>query len=68
MAAVEYGKGRVFISADSMFCQPLRIELADNAKLLENIVGWLARKKVTKEKRDEFKSNGLFLNKEVFFD
>ena len=68
MAAVEYGKGRVFISADSMFCQPLRIELADNAKLLENIIGWLARKKVTKEKRDEFKSNGLFLNKEVFFD
>ena len=51
-----------------MFCQPLRIELADNAKLLENIIGWLARKKVTKEKRDEFKSNGLFLNKEVFFD
>jgi hypothetical protein len=68
MGAVEYGKGRVFVNADSMFCQPMRIELADNAVLLENIVGWLARKEVTKAKRDEFKNNGLFLNKEVFQD
>jgi hypothetical protein len=68
MGAIEYGKGRVFVSADAMFCQPLRIELADNAALLENIVGWLARKPVTQEMRDAFKNKGLFLNKEVFAD
>ena len=66
MGAVECGKGRVFVSADSMFCQPLRIELADNAALLENIVGWLVRRPVTQAMRDGFRRNGLFLDKTCF--
>ena len=66
MGAVECGKGRVFVSADAMFCQPMRIELADNAALLENIVGWLSRKNVTEKMRDDFKRNGLFLGKAAF--
>ena len=63
MATVELGRGRVFVSADSMFCQPMRIELADNAALLENAVGWLARRPVTQEMREEFKA-GLFIGKD----
>ena len=66
MGAVECGKGRVFVSAESMFCQPMRIELADNAALLENVVGWLARKPVTQAMRDDFRRNGLFLGKAAF--
>lgn len=65
VATVEFGKGRVFISADSMFMQPMRIELADNAFLLENAVGWLLREEVTDEMRLKFK-DGLFLTKEAF--
>ena len=66
MGALECGKGRVFVSAESMFCQPMRIELADNAALLENIVGWLARRQVTQKMRDDFRRNGLFLGESVF--
>ena len=66
MGAVECGNGRVFVSAESMFCQPMRIELADNAALLENVVGWLARKPVTQAMRDDFRRNGLFLGKAAF--
>ena len=60
MAAAECGKGRVFVSADAMFCQPFRITQADNAVLLQNIVGWLLRKDVTPEMREAIKSE-LFL-------
>ena len=63
MATVELGRGRVFVSADSMFCQPMRIELADNAALLENVVGWLASRPVTQEMREEFKA-GLFIGED----
>lgn len=66
MGAVECGKGRVFVSADAMFCQPMRIELADNAALLENIVGWLSRRKVTQKMRDDFRRSGLFLDRLAF--
>ena len=66
MGAVECGKGRVFVSADAMFSQPMRIELADNAALLENIIGWLSRKKVTQKMRDDFRKDGLFLGKPAF--
>ena len=64
MAAVAYGKGRVFVSADAMAFQPLRIETADNAALLENVVGWLLRERVTPEMRATFKAN-LFVTKEA---
>ena len=57
MAAVEVGKGRVFVSADTMFWQPLRIELADNAALTENLVGWLVRQPVTDAMREDFRKN-----------
>ena len=66
MGAVEFGKGRVFVSADAMFAQPMRIECADNAALLENVVGWLVRKEVTDEMREEFRTKGLFLDKACF--
>ena len=65
MAAVEVGKGRVFVSADAMAFQPFRIGEADNAALLENVVGWLLGKPVTQAMRDEFKKN-LFLTEDVF--
>lgn len=57
MMAVEHGKGRMFLSADAMAFQPFRIELADNAALLENIVGWLLNRPVTPEMRDAFRAN-----------
>ena len=57
MVAVEHGKGRMFLSADAMAFQPFRIELADNAALLENIVGWLLNRPVTPEMRDAFRAN-----------
>ena len=61
MAALEIGKGRMFFSSDAMAFQPFRIGEADNAALLENIVGWLLRTPVTQEMRDEFKAN-LFVD------
>lgn len=60
MGAVDFGKGRVFVSADTMAFQPFRIEQADNAVLLENIVGWLLRQPVAAEQREAFK-NDLFV-------
>ena len=46
MLAVERGKGRVFVSADNMFCQPYRITEADNARFLDNVIDWLVGRKV----------------------
>jgi hypothetical protein len=60
MAYGRYGKGKVFVSADAMAFQPFRIEHADNAALLVNIMGWLLDRPVTKSMRESFKSN-LFL-------
>lgn len=60
MAAATVGKGRVFFSADAMVFQPFRIEHADNAALLENVMGWLLDKPVTQAMREDFKAN-LFL-------
>ena len=65
MAAVQVGKGRVFVSADAMAFQPFRINEADNAALLENVMGWLLGKPVTQSMRDEFKAN-LFLTEKTF--
>ena len=61
MAALEIGKGRMFFSSDAMAFQPFRIGEADNAALLENIVGWLVQKPVTQLMRDEFKAH-LFVD------
>ena len=60
MGAVRHGKGRVFVSADTMFCQPHRIGEADNAALLHNVVGWLLRRPVASADRAAFKKS-LFL-------
>jgi hypothetical protein len=62
---VQIGKGRVFVSADAMAFQPFRINEADNAALLENVMGWLLDKPVTQAMRDEFKAN-LFLTEKTF--
>ena len=67
MAAAQVGKGRVFVSADAMAFQPFRINEADNAALLENVMGWLLDKPVTQDMREAFKAN-LFLTKETFGD
>ena len=61
MAALEIGEGRMFFSSDAMAFQPFRIGEADNAALLENIVGWLLKKPVTQSMRDEFKAS-LFVD------
>ena len=60
MVAQEFGRGRIFISADLMAFQPGRIEHGDNAALLENVVGWLARKPVDGVMRKSFRE-GLFI-------
>ena len=60
MGAADFGKGRVFVSADTMAFQPFRIEQADNAALLENIIGWLVRQPVSSERREAFR-NDLFV-------
>ena len=59
------GNGRVFVSADAMAFQPFRINEADNAALLENVMGWLLGKPVTQGMRDAFKAN-LFLTEKTF--
>lgn len=64
MGAVDFGKGCVFVSADTMAFQPFRIEQADNAALLENIVGWLLRRPVTEAMRESFKHD-LFIKEGV---
>ncbi len=61
MGAVRHGKGRVFVSADTMFCQPHRIGEADNAALLHNVIGWLLHRPVDASDRSAFKRN-LFLD------
>ena len=65
MAAEQVGKGRVFVSADAMAFQPFRINEADNAALLENVMGWLLDKPVTQDMRDAFKAS-LFLTEKTF--
>ena len=51
---------RVFASTDPMMFQPFRIEHGDNANLLLNAVGWLARRPVTDAMREKFRKS-LFL-------
>ena len=63
MGAVDFGKGRVFVSFDTMFCQPFRIGVEGDAALLENVIGWLLRVPVTGEMRLDFR-NGLFVDRE----
>lgn len=60
----ERGKGRIVINVSAMSFQPFRIEKADNAALLENIIGWLFKEEVNDEKRRAFKEN-LFLTEET---
>lgn len=41
VAAGEIGRGRIVVSSDAFLFQPSRIECADNARLLENVVNYL---------------------------
>lgn len=41
VAVGEIGKGRIVVSSDAFLFQPSRIECADNARLLENVVNYL---------------------------
>ena len=43
VVAGEVGKGRVVVSSDVMLFQPGRIDRADNARLLKNLVDYLAQ-------------------------
>lgn len=65
MACGACGKGRVFVSAEAMAFQPLRIEERDNAALLMNIVGWLLGRKVGTADREGF-AGSLFLRRGDF--
>jgi hypothetical protein len=65
MMALELGRGRVVLIADLMMFQPFRIGFADNAALLVNTAGWLLRKPVTQEMRDDFRKRGLFIERVV---
>lgn len=60
IAAGEYGKGRVVIAADLLWIQPTRIEHADNAPFLANLMGYLLKKEITPQFRSVFKKT-LFL-------
>ena len=55
-----FGKGKVFCSADALLFQPFRIEHADNATFLVNVLGWLLDEKTDDAARAAFR-NGLFL-------
>ena len=63
MVAKTYGKGKVYLSSDVMAFQPFRIEHADNAAFLQNLMGWLLNRPVTAADREKFKKN-LFLTEE----
>lgn len=63
-ATLEWGKGRVFLTTDAMIFQPFRIEHADNAALLQNVIGWLLGKPATDADRTRFREN-LFLTEET---
>jgi hypothetical protein len=60
MVAKTYGKGKVYLSSDVMAFQPFRIEHADNAIFLHNLMGWLLNRPVTADESKAFKEN-LFL-------
>jgi len=64
IVAGTHGKGRVVIASDILWIQPTRIEYADNATLLANLVGWLLKKEITPEFRRNFKRN-LFLTEKT---
>lgn len=63
-ATLEWGRGRVFLTTDAMIFQPFRIEHADNAALLQNVMGWLFGKPATEADRAKFREN-LFLTEET---
>ena len=42
--AAEISKGRMVVVTDNTWMQPFRIEEADNAQFLVNVIDWLARK------------------------
>ena len=60
MVARAFGKGKVYFSTDVMAFQPFRIEHADNAAFLHNLMGWLLNRPVDAEQRKDFAEN-LFL-------
>ncbi len=63
MAAGEFGKGRVFFSADLMWLQPQRIELYDNARLLVNVLAYLLRKDIPEAEKRNLLDNLLVTGK-----
>ena len=64
LTSEERGKGRIVVNVSAMSFQPFRIEKADNAALLQNVMGWLLRRDVTDAMRADFRAN-LFLTEET---
>lgn len=64
LTSEERGRGRIVVNASAMSFQPFRIEKADNAALLQNVMGWLLRRDVTDAMRAGFRDN-LFLTEET---
>lgn len=63
--ALEHGKGRAVIIPDTMLFQPFRIDDADNAAFLENILAWLLREEIDDARRAAARGNP-FLSGESF--
>ncbi len=51
--AAEVGKGRMVVVTDNTWMQPFRVEYADNAQFLVNIINWLARKPAVRINKQE---------------
>ena len=64
-ATVEIGAGRMAFFTDALMFQPFRIEHDDNANLLVNTVGWLARRPVDSALRAKFRANLLLTEKDL---
>jgi uncharacterized membrane protein len=64
IVAGKYGRGRVVIGSEVMWIQPTRIEYADNARLLINLMGYLVHKPVSPQLRNRF-AKTLFLTGET---
>lgn len=65
IAGGPFGKGRVAVSACVMWCQPFRIEYADNAILLHNLAAWLLKRTPDRTAAETFRKT-LFLTEKTY--
>ncbi|OHD62475.1 MAG: hypothetical protein A2096_12855 [Spirochaetes bacterium GWF1_41_5] len=57
------GRGKIIVITDNSFCQPFRIEYADNIQFLMNIINWLEEKEIVKYNKNELVDSLLITEK-----